>query len=1383
MARKKKGSDGDTTGTLAEVVNPGVNPAIEHTRPEHSLPFPIVAVGASAGGIEAATALFKALPADTGMAFVLIQHLSPTHESLLPEILGRATAMKVMEVREDGAVEPNRVYVIPPNKHLAFGNGRLHLSPRVDSRGQPRPIDHFMRSLAEEHGHKAIGVVLSGSANDGTLGLEEIKSGGGITFAQDSTAEQPSMPRSAVAAGSVDFVLPPDEIAHEISRIAKHPYVAPDDVDPSTREEPVFGKILELLRAQTGVDFSNYKRNTLHRRITRRMVLHRLDGLPEYLRMLQEKHSEVQALYQDVLINVTSFFRNPDSYEALKTTVFPKLTESRGNQDPLRVWALGCSTGEEAYSLAMTFVEYLEAAGRHVPMQVFATDVNGTGIERARSGFYPKGITQDVSPERLRRFFTEVDGRYRISKQVRDMCVFARQNALSDPPFSRLDLVACRNMLIYLEPVLQQRLIPLLHYALRQGGFLWLGGSETIGSYRELFDLQDAKHKIYLRKSTTRTPTLNVPVQPSRWTGAPSIAPVVQAAAPRDFGTDAHKEAERLLLTRYAPPGVVVNDDLEVVQFRGDTGAYLAPAPGKATLSLLKMLREGLSVAVRNAVQRARRERDAVREEGLRVRSNGGWREVDLVVMPLRAAAGDGYLILFEEPAQRAEARAREMAAEARAAADRMPPTPAEGSAQEVTRLTQELSSTREYLQSVIEQQEAANEELQSANEEVQSANEELQSINEELETSKEEIQSSNEELATVNDELQSRNTELSRSNNDLTNLLASVNMAIVMLGSDLRIRRFTQPAEKILNLIATDVGRPLTDIKLSIDAHNLDTLIADVIDNVNPQEREVRDRNGRWHLLRVRPYRTADNHIDGAVLVLMDIDGMKRAEQSMRESEERFELLANSSPVLIWTADLEGCRFVNRAFEEFVGQAEADICRSGIASFVHPEEREAYADGYARAIAAGESFSMRLRLRRADGTFRWVKHVAMPRIVDRKLVGYVGSSLDITDLAQAEEALLELDRGKNEFLALLGHEMRNPLSGVHNAGRILAESRGPEDVERARAIIDRQSTHMLRMIDDLLDISRITYGKIQLEREAVDVAEVLRRAVQATAEDREELGHVLTVSIPEDRPLWVDGDPGRLEQVFINLLGNATKFTRGNGRIWVSADVEPGTRSAPAAVAVRVRDNGMGIDHTSLQRIFDLFVQGGQPTERARTGIGLGLTLAKRLIDLHGGTIEAHSAGSGMGSEFIVRLRLIADPPARKREARSPRSRQASGESRRVLIVDDNDDSATSLETLLTMRGHHVKVVDEGGKALTAALEMKADAVLLDIGLPDMDGREVASLLRANPRTRDALIVAVSGFARDSDRDLSLESGIDAHLAKPADLDKLLELLARGRN
>jgi two-component system CheB/CheR fusion protein len=890
MPTKKPAGAKATRSRKVEPILPGVNPAVEdHATPETSVPFPIVAVGASAGGLEAFTEMLKGLPDDTGMAFVMIQHLSPTHSSMLPEILTRATSIPVAQVENNMPVEPDHVYVIPPGQDMVLSDGRLQLSPRTELRGVARPIDQFMRSLAEEHGHKAIAIVLSGTGNDGTLGIDEVKAAGGITFVQDSSAGHDGMPRSAIAGGSVDFILSPREIARELGRIAQHPYVSPalDEGDAALSEGDL-QHVIGMLKESSGVDFTNYKHNTLYRRITRRMALNKLVSARAYLKQLKGNAEEMEALYQDVLINVTSFFRNPEAYEALKTEIFPKLTSERGRHEQVRVWALGCSTGEEAYSVAIAYSEFLESSGRRIPLQVFATDLNGAGIEKARAGIYGKGIAQDVSAERLRRYFVEFDGSYRIAKPIRDMCVFARQNVLADPPFSRIDLVACRNMLIYMEPVLQHRLIPMLHYALRGDGYLWLGNSETIGSYRDLFEPIDAKNRIYAKKGPSRS-VASIPMASPRW----MRHPVPQVGAQQEVrANDAQKEADRILINRYAPPGVVLNEGHEILQFRGDTSPFLRPAPGKASLNFLKMLREGLMVAARGALSRARRDQVVAREEGLRVRSNGGWRTVDVVVVPLKGndIAPGSVLVLFEEPAHSVDARSRQLDADARAAALVPAPEDVGGGEHEITRLKQELSATRDYLQSVIEQQEAANEELQSANEEVQSANEELQSINEELETSKEEIQSSNEELATVNDELQNRNRELTQSTNDFANLFSSVQMPIVMLGRDLRIRRFTPAAEKVLNLIPSDVGRPIGDIKMNLSIDDFEQMVVEVIDSVAVREREVRLRGERSYLLRVHPYRTLEDKIDGAVVVLIDIEGLRVAEKALKVSEKALQ-------------------------------------------------------------------------------------------------------------------------------------------------------------------------------------------------------------------------------------------------------------------------------------------------------------------------------------------------------------------------------------------------------------------------------------------------------------------------------------------------------------
>jgi two-component system CheB/CheR fusion protein len=1271
MARKKA----KRTESLAETSPPpkaqGDVSTQEALAAQEHPAFPVVGIGASAGGLDALKELLQALPTDTGMAFVVVQHLDPTHSSMLSEILSRATKMPVTEVKDEPAVEPNHVYVLPPNRNMIINKGVLSLAARTEARGQHRPIDSFFRSLAEDQKHKSIGVVLSGSGTDGTVGLEEIKAEGGITFAQDESAQYEGMPRSAVDAGCVDFVLPPGRIAEEIARIGRHPYVAPAAKPEKPPADDTLSRTMRMLRNATGVDFTHYKQSTLYRRLTRRMVLHKMESLKEYVRFLEKHPAELDLLFQDILINVTSFFRNPEAFEALKEKVFPELAKDRSRHEALRLWVLGCSTGEESYSVAMAFVEFAQATGCHIPIQIFASDLNGAGIEKARAGLYSKNIVADVAPDRLRRFFVQQpEGSYRVSKQIRDMCVFARHNVLTDPPFSRLDLITCRNLLIYLEPVLQEKVLPLLHYALRNHGFLWLGNSEAIGPYRELFEPVEPRYKIYAKKSASA---------PSHAGFLHEGVTVAQdelgrkggrAQEPAIRGLDTLREADRILLAKYAPAGVLVNSSLEILQFRGDTSPYLAPAPGKASLNLVKMAREGLLVGLRGALHKARREEARVREEGLQVKSNGGYRNVNVEVIPVRASSlkESCLLVVFEEAAPRNKAEGKIKTAPARdRSAER---ADEEGADRQVDRLAQELAATREYLQSVIEQQEAANEELQSANEEVQSANEELQSINEELETSKEEIQSSNEELNTLNDELQNRNLELTRSNNDFINLLNSVQMAIVMLGPDLRIRRFTPAAEKMFNLIPADVGRPVTDIKLNINVPDLEQLLVQVVDSVTVKELEVQDREGRWYSLRIRPYKTLENKIDGAVLVLVDVDVLKRDQET---------------------------------------------------------------------------------------------------------------------LARQADALSEADRRKNEFLGMLAHELRNPLAPLRNAAEILKSPEADKPhIQEAQEMLGRQLHTMTRLVDDLLDASRISERKLRLRTERLELQSVIHRAVATMRPQLQASGQEVSVSLPQE-PVYVQGDATRLEQIFWNLLHNAAKFTFKDGHISVSAELKTSEGSArkerarpdasPHEIAVRVKDDGIGMPPDLLPHVFELFTQGERSLDRAYGGLGIGLTLVKNLVELHGGSVEAHSDGAGQGAEFVVRLPVlsIAAGPARKARKKAV---PAPHVKRRILVVDDNIDAADSLATVLRLSGHEVQVGYEGPAALNLAQEFRPQIVLLDIGLPKMDGYEVARRLRQMPDLEKTSLVAITGYGQDDDRKSSHEAGFDHHLIKPVQFERLQSIM-----
>jgi two-component system CheB/CheR fusion protein len=866
--------------------------------------FPIVGIGASAGGLEAFSELLRHLPEKTGMAFVLVQHLDPKHGSVLQEILSRTTKIPVTEVTQGVVVQPNHASVSPANTNLTLKNGMLQLGSRVLTRGQHMPINDFFRSLAENAGQQAIGVILSGTASDGTEGCRAIKAAGGITFAQDEeSAKYDSMPRNAVNAGCIDFILSPKDIARELGGISQHPYVA-RVVSEVEGSEGMVGSDLNalfgLLRESTGVDFTNYKHTTLQRRIRRRMVVHKVDKLKDYLRFIGKKPEELDELYRDLLIHVTGFFREPEAFVALRKHVYPKLFEGRKPDNPIRVWVAGCSTGEEVYSIAITLLEYMWVHSRNISqaataIQIFATDISDTALDRARTGLYTEAAVSEISADRLKRFFIRLDGGFQVNKSIRDMCIFAKQNLVKDPPFSNLDLVSCRNLLIYLGPVLQRRVIPTLHYSLKPGGYLVLGSAENLGGFADHFGLVDKKDKIYQKRRTAARLT-------TYFANSDYLPIRADAKQPRELPAPftVEREVEHLLVNRFVPASIVVNDQLEIVQFHGKTGAYLEPPAGQPSFSLAKMAREGLLIDLRAALNTAKKTNATVRKQGVRIQSETGTREVNLEVVPLRGPTAHErfYVVVFQDEARKSagledKGRTGKTVKLARS------------TARDTEILKREMNQLREQLRSLIEEHETTTEEFKSAHEEVLSANEELQSTNEELETAKEELQSTNEELTTLNEEMQNRNSELGSANNDLLNLLGHVDIPVVMVSNDLRIRRFTPPAQKLLNLLPGDIGRRLGEIRPNLDVEDLESLAHEAIRRVTPQERQVRTKEGGWQVLHVRPYKTWDNRIEGAVISLQDVDSLKRSLDQTREYADTIVETARE-PILVLNSSLQ---------------------------------------------------------------------------------------------------------------------------------------------------------------------------------------------------------------------------------------------------------------------------------------------------------------------------------------------------------------------------------------------------------------------------------------------------------------------------------------------
>lgn len=852
--------------------------------------FPVVGIGASAGGLEAFKELLSSLPDKTGMAYVLIPHLDPSHHSVLTQILSGFTKMSLAEVTDGMPVEPDHIYVIPPNKSMGLTDGKFALVARQATLRPHMPIDYFLASLATERGERSVGIILSGTASDGTQGCIAIKVAGGVTFAQDEkSAKYFDMPGNAVQGGSVDFVLPPREIGRALARIGRRLLAVPTSealTEPLATHPSELDPLFALVRQSLGVDFQHYKQSTVQRRIRRRMALHSILELKDYVRLVRDDSAELEALYQDLLIHVTEFFRDVGTFEALANKILPSILHDREARDgALRIWVPGCSTGQEVYSLAMVVLEFLWNSPQkskrlrpHPGVQIFATDISDTALERARSGVYSVNELQGVSKERLKRFFQRHDGAYRIQKPVREMCIFAKQNVVRDPPFSNLDLISCRNLLIYFGHVLQKRTVPAFYYALKPHGYLMLGPSESLGSFDELFALVDKKHKIYQKKGSTNRLATHF-IGPEYLLPGPKEARRAEPFKELDKELDSDRGIENALASRFVPPSIIVNEHMEIVQFRGKVGSYLEPASGHPTFSLSKMIRDDLQVDVREALSRAKKEKRAIRKAGIPVRFNSGVRDLDLEVIPVNSPSLRGrlYIIAFQDSLRQGpvqDGRKRRSNNQKESGRD----------SSELLRKRQESDRLRDQLHTMIEEHESTLEEFKSANAEILSANEELQSTNEELETTKEELQSSNEELSTLNEELQVRNSELTVANNDQLNLMNNVNLPVVMVGNDLRVRRFSPPAEKLLNLRPGDVGRRLGEIRTNIEPDDLEQLARISVDEVIYQEREVRFKSGgSWYLLRVRPYKTWEGKIDGAVFSFTDIDALKRSLEQAR--------------------------------------------------------------------------------------------------------------------------------------------------------------------------------------------------------------------------------------------------------------------------------------------------------------------------------------------------------------------------------------------------------------------------------------------------------------------------------------------------------------------
>ncbi|WP_338875710.1 CheR family methyltransferase [Spirosoma sp. SC4-14] len=1188
----------------------------------------MVGIGASAGGVEALMSFFEQVPADSGMAYIVILHLSPNYDSQLAHILQSVANIPVIQVNEKQPIVPNQVYVISPNRHLQMADGSLLALPNQRLEERRAPVDIFFRTLADAQGSHAIAVILSGSGANGSMGIKRIKENGGGVFVQNPyEAAFNEMPRNAIATELVDDVLPVAQIPARLMayRQKLKTIDIPEEVGQRPQDQQqALREVFAQLRLRTGHDFSNYKRPTLLRRLERRISVRNLADLPAYAAFLHEHPEETQALLKDLLISVTNFFRDSQVFITLESMLKTGLLQDKKTDDSLRIWVAGCATGEEAYSLAMLCVELIPGMIEAPKIQIFATDIDEAAIATAREGLYTFNDIADVSPERLRRFFTQEGESYRIGSEIREMVLFAHHNVLKDPPFSRLDLISCRNLLIYFNPTAQERVLETFHFALKPGGYLLLGLSETVDGANDLYVTVNREQHLYQSRPVVSRP---YPVPESVPRFAPEIkrAPQVlvetsgQQSSRINYG-DLHQQ----LLEQYAPPSIIVNDQYDILHVSERAGRYLHIAGGELSNNLLKLVRPELRLELRTAFYQAIQRQTNVQVPPLNLNLEGKTETVVLLVRPVLRPEDParGYFLVLFDTVSLGDAQ----------------PDSIISSVEPVARqLEEELIRVKAQLAASNSHHELQAEELKASNEELQAMNEELRSAAEELETSKEELQSINEELTTVNQELKVKVEEVSLSSNNLRNLINSTKIATLFLDRGFRVNLFTPAAGEIFNLILSDYGRPLTDITHRLkDSHLLEDA-EEVLDKLHPIEREVSTTDGRSFIMHVLPYRTAEDRINGVVVTFVDISRRRETEENLRQSEEQFRLFVTTSSDSLYKMSPDWTVMYQLKGMSFLADTEYPN-RSWLEQYIPSEDQAAVQETIRQAINGKKPFEFEHRVIRRDGNIGWTFSRAVPLLnKQQEVVEWFGAATDITDRKQAEATIKESDQRKDEFLALLAHELRNPISTLSNALMLLEETGGVDEqfpLDVVRSIMSREVAHLVRLVDDLLDISRISRGKIELRCQRLNLTEFVAEVASTVRPLVEKAHHQFKVHLPSE-PLYVMGDADRLTQVLRNLVDNAIKFTLSEGVIELSLE-----RIGDEAL-LHIVDNGIGIDEIGLNQIFTMFTQLDMSHTRPQNGLGLGLALVRELVRLHGGRVDVRSKGLEKGSEFIVRLPL----------------------------------------------------------------------------------------------------------------------------------------------
>ena len=1315
------------------------NAPVDETTP-HTDPFHIVGIGASAGGLEALEALFAVMPEKSGMAFVVLQHLSPDFESRMDELLGRRTRIPIHKVTDGIGVEPDHIYLIPPAKDMILSGGRLLLTDKDPTRGLTLPIDHFLRSLAQDAGRNAIAVILSGTGSDGSRGIKEVHDAGGLVLVQDpSTARFDGMPKSAIETGIVEAELAAGAIPDALMRYLRSSTGAwSSEPHPVIVDSPM-AQILELLRTEYGIDFAHYKPNTVIRRIERRLTMARLDDVEAYAAHLQEDAAELNALYFDLLIGVTRFFRDPEAFEHIEREILPVLIQ--GSSD-LRIWVPGCATGEEVYSYAILIHETMSRMGRRPRAKIFATDVHPQSLERASNGIYDAEALLNVSAARRERYFVPAGEKYRIAKELRELVVFARHNVISDAPFTKLDLVSCRNLLIYLQPAAQKKALSLFHFGLKTGGVMVLGPSETPGELRDEFETLQGRWKVYRKRRDVRLPDMRLTLPPA---GTPALKP--RSAGGRRMADGVLLAAYDQLLSRHVPPAFLVDEHHELLHSFGGSESILQFRGGRATTNLLDLLPDSLRAPLAGALQQAAKQREAIRYTGLDVHTSGADARYRITVQPLPEPRNDTVNFLVELERLAVEPATEPMVLDA-----------GQVSRDYVAELEAELRFTRENLQATIEELETSNEELQATNEEMVAANEELQSTNEEL-------HSVNEELHTVNVEHQRKIDELTELTDDMENLLESTDIGVVFLDRELHVRRFTPAVGALFHLLPQDIGRSFESFSHELEYPDLVRDIQDVMAGGARIEREVQSTDGTLYFLRILPYRSKQLTGSGVLLTLVDISSVKRAELEAR----RLSAVVRSARDAILAKDLQGrITAWNPMAEELYGYPASEAIGMDVRVLVPEDLRQEEADlldqvGQGKDIPTFETQRIHKSGSRVD-----VELTVSP--IRDSMSRVVGASTIARDIAQRKRAEAQVQMTiaqREQFLALLSHELRNPLMGLANATRVLNEHSLSNDAKLAACdVVRRQVQQMARLLEDLLDSSRMRRDRIELHRARIDLRETVEAVMDTARPQADEAGVEVAVSVPK-QPILVDADVGRLQQLQANLLTNAIRYSPRGAHVRFALEVDG------EQARIVVEDDGEGISRDNLPHIFEPFFQGvGVRRRPGHKGMGLGLSLARSIAMAHGGEITASSDGEGKGARFEVRMPL----------ARADEAADADGlnlpSPRLVLLVDDDVDSRELLGILLEHAGHDVIQAGTAREGIDLLLERRPRAAIVDIGLPDMSGLEVARRVRDSLGQDGVKLIALTGFGQQKDRDAAAAAGFDHHLVKPLDFETIETML-----